>query len=145
MIPARHTFQSYSHRFVGFNNTSVFCLVFFNCATGFPVLIALKLARHCGWHWIFHLSTRIFLDILEFLIITINEINTTQSSGIVELWFLEAHHLLFFAFRRIGHIFPNVLPQSVWPGGRLFSCQSCISIPWFFIQYGESCEPCPRI
>ena len=56
---------------------------------------------------------------------------------------------ILFAFRCIGHIFPNLWPQSVWPGGRLFSCQSlprpCISIRRFFIQYGESCEICPCI
>ena len=38
------------HRFVGFNNTSMFCLVFSNCATGFPVRTALKSTRHCCWH-----------------------------------------------------------------------------------------------
>ena len=50
-----------SHGFIGFNNTSVFCLEFFNCATGFTVQVTLKFARHCSWHWNFQLSTRIFL------------------------------------------------------------------------------------
>ena len=31
---------------------------------------------------------------------------------------------LFFAFRRIKNIFLNFWSQSVWSGGRLFSCQS---------------------
>ena len=93
---------------------------------------------------------RAFLhDILEFLTIRINYVNTTQSPGIAVLWFLDCPLLLRFAFRRIGHIFPNLWPQSVWSGGRLFSCQfppgPCMSIRWFFIQYSESYETCPCI
>ena len=94
---------------------------------------------------------RLFHNILEFLIIRINEVNTTQSSGIVELWFFDSPLSLLFAFRRFRHFFPNLWPQSVcvWSGGRLLSCQSpprpCISIRWFFIQYSEPCETCPCI
>ena len=108
-----------------------------------------KSARHCGWHRNFQLSTRILHDVFEFLIIRISEVNTMQFSGIVELRFFDSPLWLFFALRRIRHIFPNLWPQSVWSGGRLFSCQSparpCISIQWFSIQYGEPCETCPRI
>ena len=82
-------------------------------------------------------------------IIRNNEVNTSQPSGVVELWFLDSPLLLFFAFRRFRHIFPNLWPRSVWPGGRLFSCQShpgpCISIRWFFAQKSEPCETCPSI
>ena len=35
MIPLRYTFQSYSHRFVGIDNTSIFGIVFPNTAAGF--------------------------------------------------------------------------------------------------------------
>ena len=63
-------------------------------------------------------------DVLEFLTIKINEVNTMQYFGIVELWFLDSPLMLLFTFRRIGHIFPILWPQSVWSGGRLFSCQS---------------------
>ena len=135
MISVRRSFHAFPHRFIGLNNTSIFCLAILFNATGFPVLITLKFARHCGWHRNFQLSTRIFHDILKSLIIRINEVNTTQYSGIVQLWFLDSPLLLFFAFQRIAHIFPNLWPQSVWPGGRLFSCQSApgpiVSIRWF--------------
>ena len=108
---------------------------FFN-ATSFPVLLTLKFAKRCGWHRNFQVSTRSHHDILEFLIIRINEVNTTQSSGTVELRFFDSPLLLLFAFRRIRHIFPNLWPQSVWSGGRLFSCQChtrpCISHPVVF-------------
>ena len=50
---------------VGFNNTIVFCLVFFNCATGFPVLITLKFARDCILHRNFKRFTRIFVIFLK--------------------------------------------------------------------------------
>ena len=59
---------------------------------------------------------RSFRDILE--------IKTPQSSGTVELWFLDSPLLLFFAFRCTGHIFPNLWPPSVAPGGHLFPRQS---------------------
>ena len=95
------------------------------------------------------IGTSNFPRAFEFFIIRINEINTTQPSGIVELWFLDSPLSLFFAFRRIGHNFPDLRPQSVWSGGRLFSSRSppgpCNSIRWFFIQYSESCGTCPRI
>ena len=77
MTLVKRSFHAFPQRFIGFKNTSVFCLEFFNCATGFPVLITLKFARHCGWHRNVQLSTRIFHDILELVKIRINEVNTT--------------------------------------------------------------------
>ena len=41
MTSVKSSFQSDSHKFVSFNSTSVFCLVFSNCATGFLVLATL--------------------------------------------------------------------------------------------------------
>ena len=116
MILVRRSFHAFPRRFVGFNNASIFCLVFSNRATGLPVLATLKFAVHCSWHRNFQLSTRIFHKTLEFLIIRINEVNTTQFFSIVELRFFDSPLLLFFAFRRIRHIFPNLWPQSVWSG-----------------------------
>ena len=65
----------------------------------------------------------------------INEVNTTQFSGIVDFRFLDGPLLPFFAFRRIRQIFPILWPHRVWLGSELFSCQSlsgpCTSIRWF--------------
>ena len=72
MILVRRSFHAFPHRFIGFNNASVFCLALVN-ATGFPVLLTLMFARHCGWHQNFQLSTRIFHDVFEFLTTRINE------------------------------------------------------------------------
>ena len=124
MIFVKGSFHTLPRRFVGLNNASVFRLAILFNATGFPVLLTLSLARHCDWHRNFQFSTRILHDILEFFIIWINEVNTTQFSGIVELRFCDSPLMLFFAFRRVRHIFPNLGPQSVWSGGLLFSCQS---------------------
>ena len=120
----KSSFHTLSRRFVGFNDTCVFCLTIFRDAAGFPVLFASVFARHCSWHRNFQLSTRIFHDILEFFVSWINEVNTTQSSGIVELWFLDGPLLLLFSFRRFRQIFPSLWPQGVWSGGRLVFCQS---------------------
>ena len=86
-----------ANRFVSFNNTSVFCCV--QQCGNFPCYFGtMKLTKHCCWHRNFQLSTSIVHDILEFVIIKINETNTTQSSDIVELWFLDGPLLLLFAF-----------------------------------------------
>ena len=88
--------------FISLDNASVFRLAMLFNATGFHVLLTLKFARHCGWHRNFQLSTRILHDIFEFFIIWINEVNTTQFPGIIELRFPDSPLLLLFAFRRIG-------------------------------------------
>ena len=97
MTLVRRSFHALPRSFIGLNNASVFCLALVN-ATGFPALLTLKFARHCGWHRNFQLSTRILNNILRFSIIKINEVNTTQSPGIVDLRFCDGLLLLFFAF-----------------------------------------------
>ena len=47
---------------------------------------------------------------LEFLLVKINEVNTTQTSGIVELWFFDRPLLILFAFLCIRHLFPHLWP-----------------------------------
>ena len=98
MVLALRPFHAYLHRVVGLNNTRIFRFALSNCATSFPVLLKLHSTRHCCWHRNFQLSSSIYRDILEFLTIRINEVNTTQSSGIIELWFLDSPLLLFFAY-----------------------------------------------
>ena len=66
VLPVRHTFQSYSHRFVGIDNTSIFGLVFPNIATSFLVAIY-WFFRHCCWHRHFQLSTNVFSWCVEIL------------------------------------------------------------------------------
>ena len=60
MIPVQHTFQSYCHNFVNFDNTSIFGLVFPNSAAGFPAAIFKCSTQHCCWRRTFQLSTSIF-------------------------------------------------------------------------------------
>ena len=50
MIPLRYSFQSYSHRFFGIDNTNIFGLVFPNIAASFAAAIYLCFTRHCWWH-----------------------------------------------------------------------------------------------
>ena len=62
MISVRSCFQSDSHRFVSFNNTSVFCLVSSNGAAGFPATAAQwSFTRHCCWHRIFNFLRAFFM------------------------------------------------------------------------------------
>ena len=87
MTPVRSSFHSDSERFVTFNNTSVFCLVSSNSAAGFNAtsVQGSSFTKHCCWHRNCQLSTSILHDILEFSMFRTNEVNTTQSSGIVKL------------------------------------------------------------
>ena len=128
---------------------SYFCLTIFRNATGLPVLFASDFAIHCSWHRNFQLSTCILHDILEFFMCWINEENKPQFSSIVELRFFDSPLLLFSLRFDASDFSFHIWPYILWSGGRLFSCQSppgpCISIQWFFVQYGESCETCPRI
>ena len=146
MTFTKSSFHTLSRRFVGLG---VFCLTSFRNATGFLVVFASVFARHCSWHRNFQFYTRFLHDILELFISSINEVNTTQCSSIIELRLFDSQLLLFFVLRRFRHIFQNFWPQSVWSGGRLLSCQ-CLTRPtksiwWFLIQYREPCETCPRI
>ena len=145
VLPLR-PFHAYPHRFVGLNNTSIFRLVLFNCATGFRVLKKLKSTRHCCWHRNFQLSTSIFLF----------RLNSSSSGSMKNIprnllalssfGFSMAHFLLFFAFRCIRQMLPYIWPHIVGSRGRQFSCDSppgpCLSIRWSLIQYNESCETC---
>ena len=130
MILVKRSFHALPRRFIGLNNASAFCLSILFNATGFPELPTLNCARRCGWHQNYQLSTRILHDIFEFSIIRINEVNTAQFPGTVEPRFLDSPLLLFFACRRIGHIFPkslailevvcvlvSLLPDHVYPSG----------------------------
>ena len=118
------SFHTFPHRFIGFSNTSVFLSCVLQLCDRFPCasLVESCKALQAGigtsnflraWcPWILH-----HLD-------QINEVNTTQFSSVVKFRLFDSPLSLFFAFRRVRHIFPNLWPQSVWPGGRLFPRQS---------------------
>ena len=118
-------------------------------ASSFPATSAQwSFTRHCCWHRNFYFCSSFFQDVLEFLIFRINEGNTTQSSGIIELWVLDSPFFLFFAFWCIRHLFPHYLathcrvlrsflfPHQILPG-------PCTSVRWFLNQENESRETCP--
>ena len=88
------------------------CLTIIPNATGFPVLFASGSAKHCSWHRNFQLSTRVFHNTLQFFISWID--------GSV----YHANFLRCRASDSFRHICPNLWPQSVCPGSRLFSSQS---------------------
>ena len=147
MISVRNSFHAYSHRFVGFNNTSIFCLVFSNCATSFPVQTTLESTRHCCWHRNFQLSTSGIHCELEFFIVWFKEEYSSPLSGIVELWFPDSPSLLCFlfavsdiCFHTSGHTLSGrevdrFLVRSL-PG-------PCVSVRWPFVQENESCGAGP--
>ena len=127
-------------------------------AAAFTVLLTLKFATHCGWHRNFQLSTRILHDIFGFFIIRINEVNTTQSSGIVELRFFSIAHLCFAlragasdtSFQISGHkvsvlevvcFLVSLNPENVYPSrGFSFNTVNLVNpsitfIPWWVSKW----------
>ena len=149
VIPVRHTFQSYSHSFVGTNNTSTFGLAFPNTAAGFSAAIYWCFTRHCCWHRNFQLSTSVSHGVFEFFIPWINEMNTTQSSGIVELWFLDSpllFALLFAASDICFHISGHTL-SGLEVVCYLVSLHPDHEHPSRGLSFKkkESCEACPCI
>ena len=60
VIPVRYSFESYSHSFVGINNTSILGLVFPNIAASCPAAIYWCFTRHCCWHRNFQHLTSVF-------------------------------------------------------------------------------------
>ena len=90
------SFQLWSRAFLGINNTSVFCLVFFNIAVGFSTALYRYFARHCCWHRNFQLSPSGFHCELEFFIVWFNKEQSSQLSGIVELRFFDGPSLFCF-------------------------------------------------
>ena len=148
IILVKRSFHVLPRRFIGLNNASVFCLAILFNATGFPVLLTFKFAKHSGWHRNFQLSTRIIHDSFEFLIIRINEVNTTQISSIVELRFLDSTLLLFLCISTHQTYLSKSQATKclVWRSFVLLSLPGPRkSIRWFFIQHNESCGACPRI
>ena len=94
VIPVRHTFQSYSHRFVGIDNTSIFGLVF-------PILRQASSRQFVGvlqgiaaGTGISNFLRTLFHDVLEVLILWFNEEDTSQLCGIIELWLLDSPFFL---------------------------------------------------
>ena len=77
VILVRHTFQSYSHRFVGIDNTTILGLVFPNIAAGFTAATYWCFTKHCCWHRNFQLSTSVCHGVFKFFITRFNEEDTT--------------------------------------------------------------------
>ena len=100
LILVRRSFRAFP------SSTSVFCSVSSDSAAGFSALVKIKFARRCGWHRNFQISTSIFHDILEWVIINVKG-QSRNFSSIVEFLFVGSQLLCFCEVRRIGHIFPN--------------------------------------
>ena len=136
VIPMRHTFQSYSHRFVDIDNTSKFGLVFPNITAGFPAAMYWCFTRHCCWHRDFPLSTSVFHDVFKSSFGSTKKI-PRNFLALSSFGFSIAHFYFCFAFRCIRHMLPHVRPYILVL--RLFS--SWLSDPDHVCPSGEVC-PC---
>ena len=82
-------------------------------ATGDPCLLSVLLQRHSRDCWDFQLLKCILNGFLEFDILTINEVTSSQSSCIFELRFVTCPILLFLRFRVLWHTSPDFWQQII--------------------------------
>ena len=106
VIPVRHTFQSYSHRFVG--STIQAYLLFPILRQVSPRQFTCVLQGIAAGIGISNFLPAFFDDVPEFFTIFFNEEDTTQLSGITELWFPDSPFLHRFAFCCIRHMLPHI-------------------------------------
>ena len=148
VILVKRSFHALPRRLIGLDNAGVFlsCTSFQRYKSASTYLFefckALRLAPELPTFY------ALLHYILEFSIIRINEVNTTQFSSIAELQFFDSPLWLFFAFRRFRHLSESLATKNVvW---RSFAFLSVSSRTMHihrvvFIQYGEPCETCPCI
>ena len=106
-----YTFQSYSHRLVGIDSTSMFGLVFHQIAAGFLAAICWCFARHCCWHRNFQLATSVFHCVYKFFIIWLMKKIPRNCMALSSIRFLIAHFcfaLLFAASHKCFHTLPGL-------------------------------------
>ena len=126
----RRTFHSLPCGFVGFHCTTI--NGFWNlvrCShlrSQFPVAsVSLLFARHGCVHWPSQFSSR-FENFFVCMVIRIDEVDSSQSSSIVELWLLVFPFLFFSILSGFPSFGPYFRPYMIWSRSRLNSCQS----PW---------------
>ena len=74
--------------FTGLQNTRKFKFDLIGFTTCRPILIVFAyLTRHCGSHWCFQFLASILDGLLKFLVLRVNEINSSQFSSVTELRF----------------------------------------------------------
>ena len=133
VIPAWHTFQSYSHRFVGIVKRVLSCV-----------------SQFCGG--LSHCSLSVFCKALltsnfpkAAFIVSLN----SSSFGSMKNIPLDSPSLFCILFRCIGQKFPHIWPYIIKTRGCLFPCKSppgpCASFWWPLLQQNKSCESCPCI
>ena len=65
------------------------------------------LARHSGSHWCFQFLASILSGFLEFLVLRVNEINSSQSYGIIEFRFFIGPIVLLLQLRISSQLRPE--------------------------------------
>ena len=138
--------HTHSCGLMSFQNTRKSCFNFIGCTT--PTIFH-SLAGHRRSHWYFQFLTSILNGFLEFLIPRVNEIDTTQSSCVLQMEFSFDHFCFSFSlacfpidFKSSGHRWSGLdvklFPRQSPPGPQ-------ISVWKFLIQESKLSETCPRI
>ena len=73
--------------FIGFQNTRKFSFDTSGFISSHPMLTVLAcLARHRGSHWCFQILASILDGFFEFLVLEVDEVDSSQFSCIIEFW-----------------------------------------------------------
>ena len=110
VIPLWYHFQSHPHRFVGITTQAYFVLCIPILRWISPWLFIGVLQGIAAGIGTSNFQRAFSLWIWKFFIICFNEEDSSQLSGIIELWFLDSQLLLRFPVRCIRHLLPHIWP-----------------------------------
>ena len=142
------SWYSTMHAYFVFLLDSVIPLAAVSCSSLKRILVPIlqSIAASIGTSTFF---PALFDGFLALSIFQIEDINTSQFSSFVELWFFTCPFLFFFLLISFGHSWPNSRPQVIWSGSCLNLCESSPGTPasfgMFFVQYRERRESCPWV
>ena len=86
--------------------------------------LSFPLARHGYCHGSFQFSPRIFECFFVILVIRLNKVNSSQTSGIVEFCLLVCPFLFFSILSGFNNFCAYFWSYMIWSGSRLHFCQS---------------------
>ena len=109
-------FHTQSCVFTDFQNTRKFWFDLIGFITGHRMLTCLVcLTRHSRSHWRFQALSSILDGFFEFLVLRVNEINSSWFSDIIEFWFFMLLLLPLLQLDVSSQFRPEFLSKIIWP------------------------------
>ena len=98
-----------------------FVLILLDASLPQFLIVFKNFAEHSRSHWCFQFLTSIPDGFLEFLILRVDEMDSSQFSCVFKMELFIRPLLLFLSFGMLSHWLPDFWPYMIWPGCKLFS------------------------